>query len=60
MAFHPREFAMDPTILDRIREDTDDQDPLNILISMEDEWITNRDSLDFNRFNQLNQTRTDK
>ena len=50
MAFHPREFSMDPNIIDRIRAEVDDQDPLAILIAEEQEWIADRDSLDFNRF----------
>ena len=53
MAFHPREIAMDPTILARIIESPDEKDPLEILLQLEDEWIRDRDTWDYRQFNQL-------
>ena len=53
MAFHPREIAMDPTILDRIVEGDGGNDPLEVLLQMEDEWIRDRDTWDYRQFNEL-------
>ena len=50
MAWFKREFSMDPSLIDRIREDIDLQDPLAILLAEEQAWITDRNSLDYNRF----------
>lgn len=52
MAFHPREFAMDPEVLDRIRDDQNDRDPLTILMELEDEWIRDRNMWEIRNFNE--------
>ncbi len=57
MAFHPREFPMDPEVLDNIRNDQDNRDPLTILIELEDEWIRDRNMWEIRNFTE---TRTDK